>query len=109
MNTNGNNLIKTFCVNVNLHIKPSKRDAFLKVIQQNQQGTLKNEPLAKLYVWGESTTEPNTFHFQEQYVGEAGFKAHTQSEHFKQWEKFANHDDSPFTKPPEVFLFELNN
>jgi quinol monooxygenase YgiN len=98
--------IKKFCLNVTLWVKPERREEFLSVIRQNQQGTLANEPLVRLYAWGENTKEPNTFHFQEQYIGEEGFIAHTQSEHFAAWKKFADEGESPFTQPPLVEFFE---
>ena len=56
------------------------------------------------YQWGESTSEPNTFYFQEAYKGKAGFEAHTQAPHFAVWETFAGTD--PFTAEPEVYFFE---
>lgn len=39
------------------------------------------------------------------YLGEAGFKAHTQAPHFAAWEEFAATD--PFTEPPVVKFFTL--
>eukprot|EP00466_Bigelowiella_natans_P016345 jgi/Bigna1/146517/aug1.116_g21225 len=66
--------------------------------------TMELEPLAIEYTWGESQTEANTFHFQEKYKGKAGFEAHQQAPHFKRWEEFVQSD--PFTKAPEVMLFE---
>ena len=95
-----------FCVNVNLYLKPDRRDDFIRVIKANQKGTLSTEKLAVLYTWGQSTSDPNTFYFQEQYHGKEGFDAHTKSAHFAEWEKFT--ETSPFTKPPEVMLFEEN-
>jgi quinol monooxygenase YgiN len=95
-----------YCLNVTLYIKPERREEFLACIKQNQEGTKTKEPLAVLYTWGENTKEPNTFHFQEQYLGEEGFTAHTQSPHFAEWKKFADEGESPFTKPPEVVFFE---
>lgn len=47
--------------------------------------------------------EPNTFHFQEAYVGKAGFEAHTKTAHFGAWEKFASSD--PFSRAPQVTFF----
>jgi quinol monooxygenase YgiN len=93
-----------FCVNVNLYIKPNRRDEFLKVIKANQLGTLSSEPLAILYTWGQSAVDENIFYFQEQYHGKEGFEAHTKSRHFEVWEAFTRTD--PFSKPPEVMLFE---
>ena len=92
-----------YCLNVNLYVKPERRDEFLTCIRNNAAGTLSSEPAAIEYTWGESATEPNTFHFHEKYVDEAGFQAHTQTPHFAAWETFASSD--PFTKPPEVTFF----
>lgn len=97
---------KRFCLNVNVFVKPERREAFLKAIAINSAGTLSNEPLNISYLWGESTTEKNTFHFQEQFKGEEGFIAHTNSPHFATWKEFADAEDSPFWKPPVVFFFE---
>ncbi len=97
---------KKFCLNVSLYVKPERREEFLSVIKQNQHGTLTTEPLVILYSWGENTKEPNTFHFQEQYIGEEGFIAHTKAAHFAVWQKFADEGESPFTKPPLVEFFE---
>ena len=97
---------KKFCLNVNLFVKPERREEFLKVIAINSAGTLSDEPLNISYTWGESTTEKNTFHFQEQFKGKEGFDAHTSSPHFAVWAKFADAEDSPFWKPPVVFFFE---
>mmetsp|Transcript_18237 Transcript_18237/g.27352 ORF Transcript_18237/g.27352 Transcript_18237/m.27352 type:complete len:106 (+) Transcript_18237:96-413(+) len=94
---------KVFCVNVNLYVKPGKREEFLAVIRNNQKGTAK-EPLALDYTWGESTTEANTFYFQEKYKGKEGFEAHQKAPHFAKWEEFVK--THPFTKDPEVMLFE---
>lgn len=99
---------KKYCLNVTLYVKPERREEFLAVIKQNQEGTLKNEPLVLVYDWGEDLKEPNTFHFQEQYQGEEGFIAHTQSSHFAHWKRFAEEGESPFTKPPVLSFFETD-
>ena len=97
---------KRFCLNVNVFVKPERREDFLKAIAINLAGTLSKEPLNISYSWGESTTEKNTFHFQEQFKGEEGFIAHTNSPHFAIWKEFADAEDSPFWKPPVVVFFE---
>ena len=81
---------KKYCVNVNLYVKPERREEFLRVIRINAQGTRTKEPLNIAYTWGESVNEPNTFHFQEQFMGEEGFVAHTQAPHFEVWKQFAD-------------------
>ena len=93
----------TYGLLVTLRVKPSRREEFLRCIRANREGTLRTEPLALLYQWGESATELNTFYFQEAYKGKAGFEAHTRTAHFAAWEEFAATD--PFTAAPEVCFF----
>ena len=93
-----------FCVNVQLCIKPERRDEFIACIRNNQQGTLQTEPLAIEYVWGEDTEVANTFHFYEKYEGLKGFEAHKATPHFAAWEAFAATD--PFTSEPVVNFYE---
>ena len=102
--TNGMLNGSKFCVNVQLCVKPERRDEFIECIRQNQQGTLATEPLAIEYVWGEDTNVPHTFHFYEKYEGRAGFEAHQMTPHFRVWEEFA--DSDPFTSPPIVNFYE---
>ena len=92
-----------YCLNVNLYVKPERRQEFLTCIRANAAGTLSSEPAAIEYTWGESEDQPNTFFFHEQYTDKDGFIAHTKTPHFAAWEKFASSD--PFTKPPEVVFF----
>jgi len=96
---------KLYCVSANLYIKPERREEFLAVILEDQKATRTTEPLAKLFLVGES--DPNTFHLQEHYVGKEGFEAHLKTPHWEKWNKFASDPDTPFTKPPEaVFFYE---
>lgn len=96
-----------YCLNVQLCIDPKFRNEFLNVITNNARGS-NQEPLCLQYAWGEDCSEPNTFHFHEQYTGseggKEGFLAHTKMEHFDVWEKFASQD--PFTKPPLVYFYK---
>jgi quinol monooxygenase YgiN len=94
----------TFCLNVELCIKPELRDEFLDVIANNKKGSDDDEPLCLQYSWGESATVENRFYFHEQYKGDRkgleGFEQHCRSPHFKVWEDFTKKD--PFVKPPVV-------
>ena len=98
-----------YCLNVQLCIQPTVRKEFLQVIANNAAGSNSKdkEPLCLQYCWGEDETEPNTFHFHEQYTGadggKEGFEAHAATEHFAAWEAFAATE--PFTKPPIVSFF----
>ena len=94
-----------FCLNVCLRVKPERREEFLACIRANQKGTLATEPLAVTYAYGEDESTPDTWRFFEQYVGKAGFEAHTKTEHFAAWEAFASSEPSPFSAPPEVRFF----
>jgi autoinducer 2-degrading protein len=98
-----------YCLNVDLYPKPEVRDEFLKVIAANKKGTDDNEPLCLQYVYGESTSVSNAFHFHEQYTGKEagkeGFEAHAASPHFADWEAFASTGE-PFSKPPVVSFFK---
>jgi quinol monooxygenase YgiN len=96
---------KALCLCVTLFIKPERREEFLLVAEQNRVGTLANEPGAKLYTFGESTTTPNTFHFQEQFESMEAFEFHKSAPHFLIWEKFANDINSPFSQPPVFAQF----
>ena len=91
------------CLNVELNIKPERREEFIKCIENNKAGS-DREPLCLQYSWGESIEHPNTFHFHEQYVGEEGVEAHNAAPHFKVWEEFAG--TGPFSKPPTVQKFK---
>ena len=96
--------MEKFCLNVTLYVKPERREEFIACILANQEGTLTTEPLCLLYTWGEDTKNPNTFHFQEAYIGEEGLEAHRKAAHFLKWEEFASSD--PFTKPPVLMFFK---
>ena len=91
-------------LSVTVRVKPSRREEFIRCIKANQKATLATEPLAVSYEIGESTTEKNTWHFQESYRGRAGFEAHLVAPHFKAWEAFT--DTDPFTAKTEVDFFE---
>jgi len=99
--------VPAFCLNVDLFPKPENRAEFVPTILNNKAGADNDEPLCLQYVWGESTTVPNTFHFHEEYTGDdggkEGFDAHTKAPHFAAWEKFAA--TSPFTREPVVYFF----
>eukprot|EP00588_Corethron_pennatum_P010176 CAMPEP_0194272574 /NCGR_PEP_ID=MMETSP0169-20130528/6110_1 /TAXON_ID=218684 /ORGANISM="Corethron pennatum, Strain L29A3" /LENGTH=229 /DNA_ID=CAMNT_0039015275 /DNA_START=82 /DNA_END=771 /DNA_ORIENTATION=- len=96
----------TYCLNVELCIRPEVRDTFMECILNNQRGS-RNEPLCLQYDFGESVETPNSFYFHEQYKGadggREGFEAHAASPHFAAWEEFAA--TGPFTKPPVVAFY----
>jgi quinol monooxygenase YgiN len=98
---------KKYCLNVILYPNPARREEFIACIKNNQQNTLDKdkEPKALVYTFGESTSEPNVFHFQEVYEDEDGFKHHTKTPHFAAWEEFASSENA-FVKDPVIHFFE---
>jgi quinol monooxygenase YgiN len=94
-----------YCLNVKLSVNPAKREEFLAAIRTNAKGTLSNEPGCRGYLWGESATSPNVFHFQEQFDNKESFLEHTKAPHFQVWEAFAQQSDA-FTAPPIIDFFD---
>jgi quinol monooxygenase YgiN len=93
----------TYHLHVTLKPNPARREEFISCIKNNQKNTLDKsiEPNCMLYKWGESTTEKNVFYFTEQYTNEEGFKHHTKTLHFAEWEQYASSQDA-FVEPPVV-------
>lgn len=91
--------VERYCLNVRLDIKEDRLEDFKKAIAINEAGTRKEYKNIR-YSFGESTTDKNSFHFQEQFCGQAGFNLHAASAHFAVWESFVQTD--PFTAPPKV-------
>ena len=83
--------VGSFNLNVELRPTPARRDEFLACIRNNQRNTLDKakEPDCLAYQWGESTSDPNVFHFTEKYKDEAAFKHHQAQPRFAEWEKYA--------------------
>ena len=94
-----------YCLNVKISINPARRSEFLANIKNNALGTRTTETGNLKYDWGESTTQPNVFHFQEQFVDKEAFIAHTKAPHFLAWEVFASSANA-FVEPPVVEFFE---
>jgi len=94
--------IDRYNLNVQLCVKPERREEFLDVIRNNAVSTLR-EPRNLRYAWGESATTPHTWHFQESFVGKRGFDEHCVMPTFTAWEAFVG--TSPFTADPSVQFY----
>eukprot|EP00607_Mallomonas_marina_P008391 CAMPEP_0182423642 /NCGR_PEP_ID=MMETSP1167-20130531/9717_1 /TAXON_ID=2988 /ORGANISM="Mallomonas Sp, Strain CCMP3275" /LENGTH=99 /DNA_ID=CAMNT_0024602817 /DNA_START=33 /DNA_END=332 /DNA_ORIENTATION=- len=92
-----------YCVCANFYVKPDRREDFIAALRVDAEGTRKDEQGNILFTWGESTTEPNTFHVQEQYENEEAFKAHLEAPHCKAF--LAIMEIDPFTKPLEFWSY----
>jgi quinol monooxygenase YgiN len=97
---------RPFALNVKVHVKPQRREAFLAVIQQDAAQTVATEAGALQFTLGEDTSTPHVFYFHEQYRDEAGFEAHTKTPHFAAWQAFC--DTQPFVTDPVVQKYQLS-
>lgn len=110
-----------FCLNANLHIQPRHREALLALLEDARAASIQ-EPLCAEYQYGESMTQPNTFHVHQAYTGanggKEGFDRHAKTPHYQRWKDFAagsagdadnnnddNEDNSPFTRAPIGYPF----
>ena len=94
---------KPYAVHAKFSIKDDRRDEFIKIIQEDQRLTLKDEPGAIRFVVGEDKDEKNTFYLHEEYISEDAFNDHGKMPHFKPWEEFMGSE--PFNGEPEVDFY----
>ena len=74
-----------FALVVSLHVKPDKRDQFLKAAEDDSTCSVRDEPGCLRFDVLEDTADPNHFFFYEVYRDEDAFKAHGQATHFARW------------------------
>ena len=98
---------RLFCLDVQMRVRPEKRDAFLSALRADQRGALTSEPLAVSYLFGEDAETPDLFHMFEAYSGgRGGFEEHSRTEHYGKWAKFKVNEE-PFASPPRVGYYEV--
>ncbi len=110
MTTNNNLKNHRYAINLKCKVKPERRNDFLSLIQDNQQKTIQNEPLALQYVIGEDVNSENTFYIHEEFIGQHGFEEHRTMEHAKDWVVFKN--SNPFEvggEPVLDFYYEITD
>jgi S-methylmethionine-dependent homocysteine/selenocysteine methylase/quinol monooxygenase YgiN len=97
----------TFCLNANLHIHPSHKEELLSLLEHARSQSIQ-EPLCVEYNYGESLTNPNTFHVHQQYRGhdggKEGFDQHAETVHYQQWKQFSSYEDR-FTQETVGYTF----
>ena len=103
-----------FGVHVQVFVKKSRCEEFLKVIDNSRRKSLEVEDKCLQYVYGSCVDyvsddgggeeEDCKFVLHEEYTSQEGFVEHTQTDHFKVWEEFV--ESKPFTKDPVISLFE---
>lgn len=70
-----------YCLNVQLRVKPEKREEFLEAVKADQKGSVTEERLCMNFLVGQDTSDENLFHIFQRFVGKAGFEAHSASDH----------------------------
>ncbi|WP_158949445.1 putative quinol monooxygenase [Pseudodesulfovibrio cashew] len=74
-----------FAVMVTVHIKPEKRDEFIKEMILDGEGSIANEEGCLLFNIIEDKEDPNCLHLYEVYTSEKAFEIHEGMPHFKRW------------------------
>ena len=79
------------CMLIEVHIKPSALDEFLKVIKHDAEHSVKDEPGCLRFDVLRDNDDPLKFYFYEVYKDEAARQAHRQMPHFAGWSEFTKH------------------
>jgi len=74
-----------FAVMVNVHVKPEKKDDFLKEMLADAEGSINNEEGCLLFNIIEDSDDPNCVHLYEVYTSAEAFEVHKKSPHFVRW------------------------
>jgi len=77
------------CLLVELHIKPSALDDFLKIAKHDAVRSEKDEPGCLRFDVLRDNDDPLKFYFYEVYKDRAAMLAHRETPHFAEWAKFA--------------------
>jgi (4S)-4-hydroxy-5-phosphonooxypentane-2,3-dione isomerase len=79
------------CMLIEVHIKPSALDEFLKVIKHDAVRSEHDEPGCLRFDVLRDNDDPLKFYFYEVYKDEASRMAHREMPHFAEWGKFMKH------------------
>ena len=76
---------------IEVHVKPSALEEFLKVIKHDAVHSAGDEPGCMRFDVLRDNDDPLKFYFYEVYKDEAARSAHRQMPHFAEWAKFMKH------------------
>src|SRR5512136_341868 len=79
------------CMLIEVHVKPSALDEFLKVIKHDAVHSEGDEPGCLRFDVLRDNDDPLKFYFYEVYRDEAARLAHREMPHFADWAKFVKH------------------
>jgi autoinducer 2-degrading protein len=74
-----------FVLLVTVQVRPGMREDFLKAIGANAKASVRDEPGCLRFDVCQLEDDPDRFIFYEIYVDAAGFDAHLETPHFRDW------------------------
>jgi autoinducer 2-degrading protein len=79
------------CMLIEVHVKPSALDEFLKVIKRDAVHSAADEPGCLRFDVLRDNDDPLKFFFYEVYRDEGARAAHRETPHFAEWAKFTKY------------------
>ncbi len=79
------------CMLIEVHVKESALDEFLKIIKNDAIRSVQDEPGCLRFDVLRDNDDPQKFYFYEVYKDKAAQAAHRQMPHFAAWAKFVEH------------------
>lgn len=76
------------CMLIEVHIKPSRIDEFLKIIRHDAILSERDEPGCLRFDVLRDSQDPLKFYFYEVYKDEAARQAHQKMPHYAEWSRF---------------------
>src|SRR5512136_816891 len=81
-------MVVMICMLIEVHIKPSALDEFLKVIKNDAVHSERDEPGCMRFDILRDNDDPLKFFFYEVYKDETARLVHRETPHFARWTKF---------------------
>lgn len=79
-----------FCLVVDLHVRPERRDAFLTAIAANAAASVREEPGCLRFDVCQDVSQPDHFVLYEVYRDQAAYQEHRTTPHFATWRAAAD-------------------
>ncbi len=74
-----------FAIWVSVHVKPDRKEEFLKAIEEDARGSREDEPGCLRFDVLQAQDDPHHFFFYEVYRDEAALEAHRAAPHYQVW------------------------
>lgn len=74
-----------FAIWVSVHVKPERKDEFLKAIEEDARGSREDEPGCMRFDVLQDAADPDHYYFYEVYRDEAALEAHRAAPHYQVW------------------------